>query len=1194
LLAVVYYLMGQFTLTLSLPPSGAMPLWAPAGVALAAVMIWGYSLLPGIFVGSFLVTASLAGIDNTASLSLSILSGVQAMIHAAFGYWLLVKNRVWPDDFILDSKIIKFLLLAGIVSSLLPAIFTVAVHLSFNLLSMDSWLVALIVWWVGGAIGIVIFTPIVLILFALPKKNWRSRIYTVALPMLVLFIILVVVFQSVKDSETKRIAERFYGNARLVHTLVENELELHRTMLRSTRAYFQNSEGISEHEFEAYSNDFSLHQNDILSAIWVEYVSNNERDSYEQLVGYPIVELEGRELVPASYRQEYYVIKYKNNYKEKGDSADVGDKFLGFDLCSDNEQKIFCGKTHEQAQIIVIDPVETSGDLKILRELIIALPVKDANGGIKGLVLHEIDYQSSLTALLSNSPQKWVDLTIVDKELGSLLFSSADEKYRNNVLAGKIPRLEREVKIGDKQRLLYYSPTEYFLQTYASWSFYWLIIGALTVLSLIGAWLLMITGRVQLVNKEVDNKTQEITLNAKLLADSENKYRRLVENINEEYLLYSHDNEGILNYISPSIEHLLGYSSKEFLTHYSTYMPDTEINRRVEAYTQKTLAGEHNLSYEIEIISKQGELHTFELIENPAYDDRGIIIGAEGIAHDVTQTKKTRLELEKLSLAVQQSPNAVVITHRDGTIEYVNPKFTEITGYSADEAIGKWPDIVDSGENSEAIYRDLWKTVLSGKQWRGELKNRKKNGDLYWAKEFIAPMFDTEGTVTHFVIAEEDVTEARRLTEQTSYQASHDLLTGLINRSEFEFRLERLISAAKNDLVEHVLCFIDLDHFKIVNDSCGHVAGDELLRQIGSLLQANIRSRDTLARLGGDEFAVLMEHTDIEQAYQTCGLIIELIKAFRFSWQDQNFTMGASIGLAIIDGQLQDSTEAMKHVDAACHEAKDAGRNRVQIYTADNVRLQKRKGEIQWSSEISHALDNDLFLLYVQPIVPLLDDTLKIGYEVLLRMKASDGQIVSPGTFLPAAERYNSATRIDRWVVSHTLHWVQRHANELNHVSTIAINLSGHSIGDDAMLSYIMSEFEKGKVPAEKIKFEITETAAIANLRAATIFIKTLKKYGCHFALDDFGSGLSSFAYLKHFDVDSLKIDGMFVKDMLDDPIDFEMVKSINQIGHVMGLETIAEFVENDQILEKLREIGIDYVQGYRLGKPMPIDSILE
>jgi len=563
------------------------------------------------------------------------------------------------------------------------------------------------------------------------------------------------------------------------------------------------------------------------------------------------------------------------------------------------------------------------------------------------------------------------------------------------------------------------------------------------------------------------------------------------------------------------------------------------------------------------------------------------------LQEEVIKREQTNVELEKLSLAVRFSPNAIFITNRDGVIEYVNPMFTALTGYSADESVGKWPSLISSGETDPEVYKELLQTLLAGNYWRGELHNRKKNGELYWAHVVIAPMLDVQGNVTHFVATQEDITESKRLNELTNYQATHDLLTGLVNRHEFDQRLERVIDTSKTNKSTHALCFIDLDQFKIVNDTCGHVAGDELLRQIGSLLQSHIRQRDTAARLGGDEFAILVEHADLESANTVCENIIQLLEKFRFHWQDKTFTLGASIGLTMIDEHIRDSQEALIQVDSACYAAKDAGRNRVHIHSPGDERLKQRKTEIQWSNEINDALDNNRFLLYIQPIVPVATATPEGFYEVLLRLQLQDGTIVPPGAFLPTAERYNLVTRIDTWIVTQTLQWLSMHADKLEYINSISINLSGQSLGEETILEHIVSLFEAGDVPVEKIKFEITETAAIANLHDATVFISRLKQYGCQFALDDFGSGLSSFAYLKNLQVDILKIDGMFVKDMLNDPIDAAMVSSINEIGHLMGLKTIAEFVESDEIMERLQEIGVDYAQGFVLGKPEPIDNML-
>ncbi len=580
----------------------------------------------------------------------------------------------------------------------------------------------------------------------------------------------------------------------------------------------------------------------------------------------------------------------------------------------------------------------------------------------------------------------------------------------------------------------------------------------------------------------------------------------------------------------------------------------------------------------------------YDLFDTPFKNNDGSISKFE-IFHDITARKLAEEELQKLSKAVESSSSGVMITDPDGSIEYINPKFTETTGYSKEEVIGENPRILQSGETPETIYVDLWDTILAGGEWKGELHNRKKSGDFYWNRASISSVKDATGNITHFVAIQDDVTYAYEMSEQLSFQASHDALTGLINRREFERRAERLLSTIKHDKAEHALCFLDLDQFKIVNDSCGHIAGDELLRQLGHILLDVVRQRDTLARLGGDEFGILMEHCSLEHAKRTAAALKEAVQDYQLIWEGQSFRVGVSIGLVAITEATPNLTELLKGADAACYMAKELGRNRIHVYQAEDVDLAQRHGEMQWATRIQQALEEDRFCLYAQAIVPLDGSTDK-HYELLIRMIDTKGKIIPPGAFLPAAERYNLMEKLDRLVIERTYTLLADNPDFLEQIQFISINLSGQSLADNNFEEFVVEQFESTKVPPGKICFEITETAAISNLSTANVFITRMKSLGCRFALDDFGSGLSSFGYLKTLPVDYLKIDGMFVKDIVDDPIDHAMVKSINEIGHVMGMQTIAEFVENDEIKGMLREIGVNYAQGYGIEKPGSFDEL--
>ena len=555
--------------------------------------------------------------------------------------------------------------------------------------------------------------------------------------------------------------------------------------------------------------------------------------------------------------------------------------------------------------------------------------------------------------------------------------------------------------------------------------------------------------------------------------------------------------------------------------------------------------------------------------------------------------KASQEHMLKLSRAVESSPNPILITDANGTIEYVNKRCEKLSGYTAVEMHGQRLETYKSNKMPSAFFDEIWHQTASEGQWSGEIENCRKDGSHYWVKLYLAAVYDDQKNINHYVAIYEDITESRKLAKKLSFQATHDNLTGLINRTEFERRLSMLVNDAQRIGTEHALCFLDLDQFKVINDTCGHIAGDELLRQLGSLLGGSTRKSDTLARLGGDEFAILVEDCELEKAEFIANEIKELVSQFQFIWETQVFTVGVSIGVTTITSATRNRTEALKQADSACYAAKNSGRNRVYVYQEQDQQLTAQKGEFKWVNEIKEALIEDRFELYAQPIVSTETEHLAM-YEVLVRLRSKAGQLFPPGAFLSSAERYNLSDRIDKWVVSHVFEWLEQHYHSLPHLNYLAINLSGASIGDEGMLAYIRTKLSAASFNQEMIKFEITETAAIANLKQAHYFINSVLALGCQFSLDDFGSGLSSFAYLKNLPVQSIKIDGMFVKDMHVDPLDYEMVKSINDIGHVMGLETIAEFVESEEIWQKLKAIGVNYGQGYHLGKPAPIDQILQ
>jgi diguanylate cyclase (GGDEF)-like protein len=433
---------------------------------------------------------------------------------------------------------------------------------------------------------------------------------------------------------------------------------------------------------------------------------------------------------------------------------------------------------------------------------------------------------------------------------------------------------------------------------------------------------------------------------------------------------------------------------------------------------------------------------------------------------------------------------------------------------------------------------------------------------------------------------------SRRAERFMMHLAYHDSLTSLPNREYFHQRLSEVLADRRAGCTQHAVMYIDLDQFKIVNDTCGHSAGDQLLRQLAHLLQATLRKDDLLARLGGDEFGVLLVECDPEQACQVAEKLRATVAGFRFFWDSRVFTVGASIGVVPIDGDAIPLATVLSAADAACYAAKDSGRNQVQVYRPENEELRRRRAEMSWVNRITRALDEGRFRLRYQPIVALSSHLGPIEHlEMLVSMVDEKGASIGPDAFIPAAERYNLMPSIDRWVIDNVLRFLGSLSEGAHCLRTCCINLSGSSLTDEHLLHYIQGKLAEYGVSPKLVCFEITETATIANMNRALRLISELRARGCRFALDDFGTGLASFAYLKHLPVDFLKIDGTFVKDIVRDPVSLAIVKATNEIGHALGIETIAEYVEDIETFEALRELGVDYGQGFGIARPKPLET---
>lgn len=548
---------------------------------------------------------------------------------------------------------------------------------------------------------------------------------------------------------------------------------------------------------------------------------------------------------------------------------------------------------------------------------------------------------------------------------------------------------------------------------------------------------------------------------------------------------------------------------------------------------------------------------------------------------------------EYIDTLMDSTSEGIIGMDRDLRCTFVNQAAMDMLGFNANEIQEQdiHALIQHSSEDGSVLLKKDSKIARSLVEERGF----RVESAVLWTKSnrciqvrySVNPTHE-HGEISGVVLVFRNMSESLAMISQMDYLASHDALTGLHNRYEFDQRLKQAINGAKLKNERHVLFYMDLDQFKVVNDTCGHLVGDELLKQLSRELQKEVRNGDMLARLGGDEFGVLLNNCDLNQARRLAKKLQNTVRNFRFHLDNKTFSIGVSIGIVEITAHSQSNGNILSLADSACFLAKEDGRNRIHIYHQNDEDLARQHGEMQWVSRIQQALEHDQLEIYCQRIVPVGRSHQGQGHvEVLVRMIGDDGEIIPPGAFIPAAERYNLMSELDRWVIERTFVWLSENRKTMENLVT-TINISGQSLGDERFLDYLIAMLSNYGIAPRSICFEITETAAVGNLSSAVSFIKDLKSLGCKFALDDFGSGMSSFTYLKNLPVDYLKIDGSLVKDIATDAVNFSMVEAINRVGRVMGLQTIAEFVENQAILEKLEQIGVDYAQGFGIAKPVP------
>ena len=690
----------------------------------------------------------------------------------------------------------------------------------------------------------------------------------------------------------------------------------------------------------------------------------------------------------------------------------------------------------------------------------------------------------------------------------------------------------------------------------------------------------------------------ERRLSEEALRESEAKFRGLFETIAEG--VYQNRRDGRFMSVNPAFVEIFGYSGVQEIYALpgaeSLYWNPTE---RIEFVRRVEAEGEIR---NFEFVARHRSGKQLVLLENARAirDSAGRMVGYEGTLNDITERKRAEQavfeEKERAEVTLQSIGDAVISTDAAGRIDYMNPVAENLTGWNADEArgraIGEVLNLV-SEQKHEPLENPLLRALGRGEGRPESVGDTSvlvtRSGQEIAIQESAAPICDRQGRMIGAVIVFHDVTKERRLKRALAYQASHDALTGLINRREFDNRLQAAVHRAQKGEDQHALLYIDLDQFKVVNDTCGHQAGDRLLRDVTGLLQTRIRASDTIARLGGDEFGVLLEGCTLDQATRIAEGARQAIRDYRFVWGATTLSVGASVGVVEIKRDTENVAAVMSAADIACYAAKDGGRNRVHVY--DSAGVSSRHREMHWVARVTRAAEENRLELFFQPIAAIGSQSPPRFHELTVKLRGDDGQLVPPSEFIPAAERYNAMSIIDRWVVQRAVGLLKERQARGAPLPMLAVNVSGTSLNEQSFVELALAVLAD-PVIAGAICFEITETAAVTNLADAIHFMRELKTRGCKFALDDFGTGLSSFMYLRTLPVDFLKIDGQFIAQIAADPVDRSMVEAIGKVGRALGIATIAECVETAVVLEELKRLGVDFAQGYFIARPLPIAQL--
>ena len=1189
-----YFLLAKFGQLVAVPPGLVTALWPPSGLAMAACLIWGWrSVTPALLIAAFLVNATFGGGFHPTLLSVTIAIGNS--LQAVLGAWVLGRfDRHLTFD---DSRSIGRFLLLTIPICLVAATLGNLGLLIAGVIGPESLTLSYVSWWLGDVLGVVIFLPMTLA-FVDKRPLWRRRRVQVGAPLLATAILcgLVFYFDTVNDQD--QMAGAFQSQQGQILQSLDDLNESNRKALELAAALVSTPDGLTPQRFSENVAAIRRQFPNIHSFNWLPLVPQSQLTRFarhqSQLLGRPfsIMALPGNDLSRTGWSAPIAMIEpLAGNEPALGRDL-MGEPIRAAAMIKARDLKI----NTASGKITLVQDRSGPGGLLLNR------PLVSDTGQVLGYIVAVINLRDIFNLITRNNSVLWQVLDLDDHTiLGGTLPSSPDFNQRTLIQNHGV-YLQQTFRILDRTyKIVLFRPLSSFGQTGTAASTLVLFLSLMSCAGLV-LFMLMVSGNGERTRREVDLRTAQ-------LRHSEERFNLIAETVNDVFWM-GDVNLTRVDYISPNFERLWGQSCQSLRDNPLSFCDPIHPDDRQRVYQTLKAEKAAGNAYDIEFRLQKPDGTLCWILDTgiPIRDENGQVVSYAGTCSDITEIKQTQAELLALNqqleslvekktaeirlaaTVVQHTGEGAVVTDPKAVILSVNPAFTTITGYGPAEAIGRKISMLRSDHHDRAFYQSLWDSLIAHGHWQGEIWNRRKDGDLFLERQSINAVKDETGRTTHYVAVFNDITEARSKDDRIQHMAFHDALTGLPNRLLLQDRLQQGIIAARRDQNRLALLFIDLDHFKEVNDNLGHNVGDSLLEQTAQRIGDCIRGVDTLARLGGDEFVVLM--VDVDDPDDCAILAQKIIQSVGqpMTIAEHSLHIGTSIGISVYPDDGEDGITLMKCADTAMYAAKKSGRRGYSFFQTAMSEHSARRMEIQ--DNLRRAIARSELSLFYQAKIDVRSHRI-CGYEALLRWDNAQLGSVPPNEFIPIAEESGLIGEIGAWVIDEACRQLAVWRDAGLPQTSIAVNVSPRQMHDNTVAELILDAAQRHGLPCSVLEVELTESTVMTNPGQVIQVLQILRGLGVRVAVDDFGTGYSSLAYLRRLPIDVLKIDRSFVMDADKNSDDAEIVRTILALGKSLKLQVVAEGVETPAQAQLLAEHGCDVFQGYLFARPCAAADIV-